>query len=80
MNYITKYYQRLKSWYANEIELGATEKDLRYYAEPKRLTDEEREQLHSHYHDLRMKMEERARKEQENHIRYWEDKTNDDVN
>ena len=44
------------------------------------LTPKQKEQLESEYHALRLRMEERYRREQESNVRYWEDKTNDDVN
>lgn len=46
----------------------------------KEFTPEQKEQMQSEYHALRLKMEEKYRREQEWMVRYWEDKTNDDVN
>lgn len=65
---------------AHEQRMNVTEADEMFYKEPKPLTPEEKEQLESEYHALRLRMEERYRREQESNVRYWEDKTNEEVN
>lgn len=77
MNYISKYYQRLKKWHASEVELGPTEKDLEYNPVP--FTPKQEEAMQSEAHDIRLTMEERNRREEAWRRKRFEDTTDKDT-
>lgn len=65
---------------AHALRMNVTEYDERTYVEPKPSTEEQREQLEAEYIEMRKRMAEDSRRERERFERYWEDKTNEDVN
>jgi hypothetical protein len=77
MNYITKYYQWLKTWYAAHKDTP-TQTELQqgpYKSTVTKLTDKQKEELQSEYHEMRLKMEEKGRREREWRVRRYEDST-----
>ena len=77
MNYIDKYYKWLKDWYAAHKDTP-TETELQqgpYKSTVTKLTDEQKEQLQSEYHEMRIRMEEKAARERSWKERRYEDST-----
>lgn len=64
---------------AHEARMNVTTDDEKFYKEPEPLTPEQKEMIQSQYHDMRLKMEERDRREREWMVKYYEDKTDKDI-